>query len=225
MKNIIKDISNKEYNSATEAISEALSTILEKKMVEMKKMMMAKEQTTMTRKAFDGNPGARAEKLYRDVVEDSDNPNMNSEKETNKLAEIVKPDSRKKLTNYDWEKDSKAVEASKDPKFVSKMIDKWGHRGGAWFNHPTLKESELDEARIKIVKARVRGGKIQRRKKVSNVAGYTLRGGQLKRMSPMERRKRKLGQRRGKIKRRAKLQRSLVKRKRSLRKRQSIGLK
>ena len=144
MKNIIRDISNKEYNSATEAISEALSTILEKKMVEMKKMIMAKEQ----------------------------NPNMDSEAETNKLA-----------------------------------------------------EEDLDEARIKIVKARVRGGKVQRRKKVSNVAGYTFRGGQLKRMSPMERRKRKLGQRRGKIKRRAKLQRSLVKRKRSLRKRQSIGLK
>ena len=144
MKNIIRDISNKEYNSATEAISEALSIILEKKMVEMKKMIMAKEQ----------------------------NPNMDSEAETNKLA-----------------------------------------------------EEDLDEARIKIVKARVRGGKVQRRKKVSNVAGYTFRGGQLKRMSPMERRKRKLGQRRGKIKRRAKLQRSLVKRKRSLRKRQSIGLK
>ena len=171
MKNIIRDISNKEYNSATESISEALSTILEKKMVEMKKMIMAKEQITMTRKAFDGNPGARAEKLYRDVTEVK-NPNMDSEAETNKLA-----------------------------------------------------EEDLDEARIKIVKARVRGGKVQRRKKVSNVAGYTFRGGQLKRMSPMERRKRKLGQRRGKIKRRAKLQRSLVKRKRSLRKRQSIGLK
>ena len=97
MKNIIRDISNKEYNSATEAISEALSTILEKKMVEMKKMIMAKEQ----------------------------NPNMDSEAETNKLA-----------------------------------------------------EEDLDEARIKIVKARVRGGKVQRRKKVSNVAGYTFRGGQ-----------------------------------------------
>ena len=83
---------------------------------------------------------------------------------------------------------------------------------------------ELYEARIKIVKARIRGGKVQRRKKVSNVAGYTLRGGQLKRMSPMERRRRKLGQRKGKIKRKAKLQRSLIKRKRSLMRRKSIGL-
>lgn len=83
---------------------------------------------------------------------------------------------------------------------------------------------ELEEARIAIVKARVRGGKIQRRKKVSNVAGYTLRGGQLKRMSVTERRNRRLGQRRGKIKRRAKLNRALMKRARSLRKRQALGI-
>ena len=38
----------------------------------------------------------------------------------------------------DWAKDSAAVKASKDPKFVSKMIDKWGQRGGAWLNHPAL---------------------------------------------------------------------------------------
>ncbi len=143
MKNIIKDILNKEYNRAADHISESFSFILEKKMVEMKKMMMAKKQ----------------------------NPNMDSEVETNKLA-----------------------------------------------------EEEISEARIKIVKARIRGGKIQRRKKVSNVAGYTFRGGQLKRMSPMERRRRKLGQRKGKIKRKAKLQRSLIKRKRSLMRRKSIGL-
>ena len=83
----------------------------------------------------------------------------------------------------------------------------------------------LDEARIKIIKARVRQGKIQRRKKVSNVPGYTLRSGKLTRMSPMERRKRKMGARRAKIKRRGKMSRTLIKRKRSLRKRASIGLR
>ena len=86
-------------------------------------------------------------------------------------------------------------------------------------------ETELDEARINIIKARIRGGKVQRRKKVSNVPGYTLRSGGLKRMSASERRNRRLGQRRGKIKRRMKLARTLVKRQRSLRKRQSLGLK
>lgn len=85
-------------------------------------------------------------------------------------------------------------------------------------------EEQLDEARVKIVKARIRGGKIQRRKKVSNVEGYKVQGGQLKRMSPVEKRNRKLGQRRGKIKRRAKLTRTLMKRQKSLRKRQSLGI-
>jgi hypothetical protein len=85
-------------------------------------------------------------------------------------------------------------------------------------------EEELDEARISIVRARVRGGKIQRRKKVSNVPGMTLRGGTLKRMSAAERRRRKMGARKGKMKRKAKLSRSLMKRKRSLQKRKSLGL-
>jgi len=88
----------------------------------------------------------------------------------------------------------------------------------------------LDEAnvqkmgRTKIVKARVRGGKIQRRKKLSAVKGYTIRGGKLKRMSSAERLKRRISQRKGKIKRKAKMARALIKRKRSLRKRKSLGL-
>jgi hypothetical protein len=86
------------------------------------------------------------------------------------------------------------------------------------------KEEELEEARVSIIKARVRGGKIQRRKKVSNVPGMTLRGGTLKRMSAAERRRRKMGARKGKLKRKAKLSRSLMKRKRSLQKRKSLGL-
>jgi hypothetical protein len=85
-------------------------------------------------------------------------------------------------------------------------------------------EEELDEARINLIRARIRGGKIQRRKRVSNVPGMTLRGGTLKRMSAAERRRRKMGARKGKMKRRAKLSRSLMKRKRSLQKRKSLGL-
>lgn len=85
-------------------------------------------------------------------------------------------------------------------------------------------EEQLDEARIKIVKARIRGGQIQRRKKISNVPGMTIRGGKLKRMSPAERRRRKMGQRKGKLKRRAKMSRTLMKRQRSLRKRKALGL-
>ena len=85
-------------------------------------------------------------------------------------------------------------------------------------------EEQLDEARIKLVKARVRGGKVERRKKVSNVPGMTIRGGQLKRMSAAERRRRKMGARKAKMKRKAKMTRTLMKRKRSLQKRKSLGL-
>ncbi len=83
----------------------------------------------------------------------------------------------------------------------------------------------LDEARIKIIKARIRNGKVQRRKKLSNVKGYRMTAsGQLKRMTPAERRRRKLGQKRGKIKRRAKMSRTRMRRKVALRKRKMLGL-
>lgn len=93
-----------------------------------------------------------------------------------------------------------------------------------------IDEEFIDEAnvqrsgRLKIIKARVRGGKVQRRKKLSAVKGYTLRGGKLVRMSPTERRKRKLGARKAKIKRRRTLNRALMKRRRSLIKRKALGL-
>jgi len=102
----------------------------------------------------------------------------------------------------------------------------------------TEEESEVDQldeasrnpnvmrqGRTKVVKARVRGGKVQRRKRLSAVKGYTIRGGKLKRMTAQERLRRKRGQRVGKIKRKAKQARALMRRKRSLRRRASLGLK
>jgi len=83
----------------------------------------------------------------------------------------------------------------------------------------------IKSGRTKIIRARVRGGKVQRRKKFSAVKGYTIRGGKVVRMSPSEKRKRKIGARRAKLKRKAKMARALMKRKRSLRKRAAIGLK
>ena len=85
-------------------------------------------------------------------------------------------------------------------------------------------EEQLDEARIKIIKARVRGGKVQRRVKKSNVAGMTLRGGKLTRMSPAERRRRKMGARRAKVKRKSQMGRILMKRKRSMNRRKAMGI-
>jgi len=93
-------------------------------------------------------------------------------------------------------------------------------------------EEPLDEAirnvtkmgRTKIIRVRVRKGKVQRRKKLSAVKGYTLRGGRLVRMSAIERRHRKMGARRAKFKRRAKMSQALRKRRMSIRKRHSLGL-
>lgn len=90
-----------------------------------------------------------------------------------------------------------------------------------------LEEAKIElmaEGNFKIVKARVRGGKIQRKKKVATKPGYTIRGGKLVRMSSKERQKRKMAARKGKVKRKAKMARAMIKRKRSLRKRQSLGV-
>lgn len=72
-------------------------------------------------------------------------------------------------------------------------------------------------SRIKRVKVRIRGGKVQRNAKKSGVKGFTLRGGRLVRMSAAEKRHRKMGARKGKMKRRASKARALMKRRRSMR--------
>jgi hypothetical protein len=79
-------------------------------------------------------------------------------------------------------------------------------------------------ARIKRIRSRIRGGKIQRNIKRSGVKGYALRGGKLVRMSAAEKLHRRMGARKGKLKRRAKAARSLIKRLRSLKRRDSLGL-
>ena len=90
---------------------------------------------------------------------------------------------------------------------------------------------ELDEAnvqrmgRTKLVRIRIRGGKVQRRKKFSSVKGYTIRDGKLTRMSSLERRHRKMAAKKSKFKRRAKLSQSLRKRRMSLRKRKAMGIR
>ena len=93
-----------------------------------------------------------------------------------------------------------------------------------------LKMFDLEEGNIqkmgrtKLVRVRIRKGKVQRRSKVSGVPGYTIRGGKMIRMSPTERRNRKMAARKSKFKRRAKLGQALRKRKMSLRRRSSMGL-
>jgi len=85
-------------------------------------------------------------------------------------------------------------------------------------------ESLDEKRRFRIVRVRIRKGKVQRRKKVSNVKGYTFRKGKFIRMSATERRHRRMGQRRGKIKRRSHRSIARMHFKRALRKRHALGL-
>ena len=86
------------------------------------------------------------------------------------------------------------------------------------------KQNIQKKGRYELVRARVRAGRVQRRHNVSTVKGYEFKNGKLKRMSALEKRHRKIGARHAKIKRKAHLNRSLQRRKRSLRKRHNLGL-
>ena len=78
--------------------------------------------------------------------------------------------------------------------------------------------------RTKLIRLRIRKGKVQRRKKFSAVKGYTIRGGRMVRMSSLERMHRKRGARRAKIKIKTKRNQILRKRRMSLRRRTAMGL-
>jgi len=78
--------------------------------------------------------------------------------------------------------------------------------------------------RIKRVRIRIRGGKVQRNVKISNVKGFRLSHGKLVRMSASEKLHRKRGARRAKFKLKSKRARILMKRARSMRRRHSLGL-
>lgn len=88
----------------------------------------------------------------------------------------------------------------------------------------------IDEANVykmgreKTIRLRIRKGKIQRRVVKSATPGFVYRGGKLSRMTPQERRHRKLGARTAKIKRRSEMQQSMRKRKVALRRRKALGV-
>ena len=94
----------------------------------------------------------------------------------------------------------------------------------AEFDEELLEANIQKMGRTKLIRVRIRKGKVQRRVKKSSVAGFTIRGGRLVRMSPLERRRRKLAARRSKFKRRAKLKQSLRKRALAIRRRKAMGL-
>ena len=79
-----------------------------------------------------------------------------------------------------------------------------------------------EAGKFKVV-TRVRGGKVQRRKKIP-AKGFTVKRGKIVKMSPSEHLKNVRRAKKGRAKRRAEKARSLMRRKKSLRKRQSIGV-
>lgn len=95
----------------------------------------------------------------------------------------------------------------------------------------TEEPQELDEGnvqkqgRIKLIKVRIRGGKVQRRVKKSAVKGFTLKGGKLKRITFSQKLKMKRVQKRAAIKRRAKMARAIMKRKKSMRRLKALGVR
>jgi hypothetical protein len=196
MSKLIDSIVNKNFIEADSIVSEAVESIMAKKLEEAKKMCAAK----MTEQQ--GHSMNRtASHLVRLGVVEEDN-----------VEEAIDPTEKYDGPAPTGQRVSQAGKGDKETNTT--VVPK-----------NNLKEEEqLDEARVKIIKARIRGGKIQRRKKVSNVPGMTIRGGKLQRMSAAERRRRKMGARKAVRKRAPKMNRALMKRQRSLRKRRALGL-
>ena len=190
MKKLVGQILNKNLDSAKSTIAEMFHSIMEKKLLEMKKMVSAKMYSEMR---LDGiTPSTNIEDRRGErAVNSGLKTNLGGDQTVNRSGKGNMPSNNTTVINKNNIKEDT--------------------------------EEQLDEARIKIM-TRVRGGKIQRRKKISNVPGMTIRGGKLTRMSPAERRRRKMGARKAKIKRKSKKTQMLMKRKRSLMRRRAMGL-
>jgi hypothetical protein len=208
MKQLVEKITSRDFDQAGDLLSEELKIILERKMFEMKKMVAAR----MEQNAHD----VRMKRLRMDVLEEDDDESSGDESSMarSELTAIAK-DAKTIMSKIKGNKELEAWTQSKITKSADYMNAVADYMEG---------DDKLDEARIAIIKARIRGGKIQRRKKVSLVPGMTLRGGKLTRMSPAERRARKMGARKGARKSRQKQSQSLRKRRLSLMKRKRLGI-
>ena len=206
MSKLVEEILNKNYESANEALSEQFQVILERKMHEMKKMTAAK--------LGEMSHDERMKRLRMDVIEEEEESGDESSMARSELSAITK-DAKTIMSKIKGNKELEAWTQSK----ITKSADYMNAVADYMEN-----EGQLDEARIKLIKARIRGGVVQRRKKVSNVPGMTIRGGQLKRMSAAERRRRKLGAKKAQLKTRSKQVQIQRNRKLSIMKRKRLGL-
>ena len=201
---LIKHILDKNLTEANESLKSSLSQIVEKKMWEMKKAISAKMECWSADGAAprpEDPHSRRMRKLDTGVLEEDDPLEKNLPPIS--ADNSASPERLNKLASMVRSQPGKAAPPTKSD-----------YEKGA----------NLEEARIKLIKARIRGGKIQRRKKISNVPGMRLQGGQLTRMTAAERRARRMGAKRAKIKRKAHMTQTLMRRKRSLVKRQRLGL-
>jgi hypothetical protein len=206
---LVEAIDSKNFESANDLLAEKFHSIMERKMFEVKKMVAAEM-------CGQGSGFARTknEKLVdQDVLEEEPSTGEESSMARSELASIAK-NAKSIMAKVKGNKELEAWTQSKITKAADYMTSVSDYMDG----------EKLDEARIAIIKARIRGGKVQRRKRVSNVPGFTLRGGKLTRMSASERRRRKLGARVAARKTRQKHSQSLRKRKLSLMKRSRLGI-
>lgn len=240
---IIAAILNKNYEEANSLLEENFHIIMEKKMCEMKKAVSAKLHNDVN-EADDpmvknlpvinqtGGSQERSEKLASMVQSQSGKASAPTQADKEKGAQFEEVETGEESSMAR----SELASITKNAKSIMSKI-KGNKELEAWTQSKITKSADymtavsdymdgekLDEARIRIIKARIRNGQIQRRKKVSNVPGMTLRAGKLTRMSPAERRARKMGARKAKVKRKAHMTQTLMKRKRSLQKRQRLGL-
>jgi len=206
---LVEAIDSKNFESANDLLAEKFHSIMERKMFEVKKMVAAEM-------CGQGSGFARTknEKLVdQDVLEEEPSTGEESSMARSELASITK-NAKSIMAKVKGNKELEAWTQSKITKAADYMTSVSDY----------MDSEKLDEARVAIIKARIRGGKVQRRKRVSNVPGFTLRGGKLTRMSASERRRRKLGARVAARKTKQKQSQSLRKRKLSLMKRSRLGI-
>jgi len=121
----------------------------------------------------------------------------------------------------------KSIDESMADRISIRLIDLKKGIQAEHFSLPLDEERDLviEAGRFKIVRARVRAGKVQRRKKVATIDGFTMRDGKVTKMSPRERQNRKISQKKARFKRRAKKHQARRSTVRAMRKRKSVGLK
>lgn len=224
MSKLVEHIINKDYRSAELSLEESFQDIMERKLLEVKKRVAAsmcsegedkEEELDEERSRVADEEARESYSTTRGKITKLKDGTYHAVSLSGNIKQFKSEASAKKhASKKDLdEEDVKEVRSPHDIRMDRLKKD-------------VLEEDDedLSEARINIVRARIRGGKIQRRKRVSNVPGMTLRGGKLTRMSPSERRKRKLGARKAARKSRAKKSQMLRKRKLSLMKRARLGV-